>query len=208
MHPLLADLHDFDAVVLANGLFPTAAEPLRLLRSARYVVCCDGAVEHWPQAQAVVGDGDSVPASLRSRLIQIDEQDDNDLTKATRHCLSMGMRRLIYLGATGGREDHALGNIALMGRYMQEFGVQPLLVSDYGWLVPASGDNSFAALPGMQVSLFNLSCNRLSSEGLKWQAYPYRQLWQGTLNEALGNSFTISADGNYLIYRTYEKKGA
>ena len=32
---------EFDAVILANGLFPTAAEPLQLLREARYVVCCE-----------------------------------------------------------------------------------------------------------------------------------------------------------------------
>ena len=77
---------EFDAVILANGLFPTAAVPLRLLREARCVVCCDGAACHWPQCDAVVGDGDSVPEELRNRLIQIDEQEDNDLTKATRYC--------------------------------------------------------------------------------------------------------------------------
>lgn len=108
---------EFDAVILANGAFPTAEEPLRLLREAPYVVCCDGAARHWPQCDAIVGDGDSVPEELRSRLIQIDEQEDNDLTKATRYCLSRGMRRIAYLGATGLREDHTLGNISLMARY-------------------------------------------------------------------------------------------
>ena len=106
----------FDAVILANGLFPTAEEPLRLLREARYVVCCDGAACHWLQCDAIVGDGDSVPEELRNRLIQIDEQEDNDLTKATRYCLSKGMRRIVYLGATGRREDHTLGNISLIVR--------------------------------------------------------------------------------------------
>ena len=102
----------FDAVILANGSFPTADEPLRLLREARYVVCCDGAARHWPQCDAIVGDGDSVPDDLRQRLIQVSEQEDNDLTKATRHCMARGLRRLAYLGATGRREDHTLGNIS------------------------------------------------------------------------------------------------
>ena len=104
-------MNEFDAVILANGAFPTADEPLRLLREARFVVCCDGAARHWPQCDAIVGDGDSVPESLRNRLIQIEEQEDNDLTKATRYCLSKGMRRIAYLSATGLREDHTLGNI-------------------------------------------------------------------------------------------------
>ena len=193
----------FDAVILANGSFPTADEPLRLLHEARYVVCCDGAARHWPQCDAIVGDGDSVPDELRQRLIQVSEQEDNDLTKATRHCMALGLRRLAYLGATGRREDHTLGNIALLMRYYRDFGLDVLMATDDGWFVPASGTATFDSMPGQQVSLFNFGCTRLVSEGLKWQAYPYQQLWQGTLNEALGTTFRIEADAEYLVFRTY-----
>ena len=196
---------DYDAVVLADGDFPSADIPLRLLREAPYVVCCDGASRNWPQADVIISDGDSVPAELRHRLILVAEQDDNDLTKATRHCIAQGCRRIVYLGATGGREDHTLGNIALLARYRREFGLDPLMATDHGWFVPASGQADFSAFPGQQVSLFNLSCTRLSSEGLKWEAYPYRQFWQGTLNEALSVTFRIDADGEYLVFRTYHR---
>lgn len=199
-------MNEFDAVILANGAFPTADEPLRLLREARYVVCCDGAARHWPQADAIIGDGDSVPEELRDRLIRIDEQEDNDLTKATRYCLSKGMKRIVYLGTTGKREDHTLGNISLIVRYVQEMGIEPLLATDYGWFVVAEGESEFESFKGQQVSIFNMSCNVLSSEGLLWQAYPYRQWWQGTLNESAGDSFTLKGDGVYLVYRTYQAK--
>ena len=192
----------FDAAILANGCFPTASVPLRLLREAPYVVCCDGAARHWPQCHAIVGDGDSVPSTLRDRLIKVDEQEDNDLTKATRHCMSLGLRRIVYLGATGLREDHTLGNIALMMRYHQEFGLDVTMVTDQGWFVPATGAATFQSQPGQQVSIFNFGCTILASEGLRWQAYPYRQLWQGTLNEALADTFRIDADGSYLVFRT------
>jgi len=196
----------FDAVILANGLFPTAEEPLRLLREARYVICCDGAARHWPQCDVIVGDGDSVPEELRNRLIQIDEQEDNDLTKATRYCLLKGMRRIAYLGATGKREDHTLGNISLIVRYAREMGVEPLMATDDGWFVLAKGETQFESICGQQVSIFNIDCRQLSSEGLKWASYPYDQLWQGTLNEALGTTFTLKCDGYYLVYRTYLPK--
>ena len=179
---------EFDAVILADGAFPTAEEPLRLLREAPYVVCCDGAVRHWPQCDAIVGDGDSVPEELRS------------------YCLSKGMRRIVYLGATGLREDHTLGNISLMARYQQEFGVEPLLATDYGWLVVAEGERRFESFPGQQVSIFNLDCQSLASEGLRWQSYPYTQWWQGTLNEATGDTFLLRGDGRYMVYRTYQRK--
>jgi thiamine pyrophosphokinase len=194
---------EFDAAILANGTFPTAAEPLRLLRQAPFVVCCDGAARRWPQADAIVGDGDSVPENLRSRLIQIDEQYDNDLTKATRYCLARGMRRIVYLGATGLREDHTLGNIALLVRYVTELGVDALMATDNGWFVVRQGTAVFDAAPGQQVSIFNFGCRQLRSTGLKWETYPFSQFWQGTLNEALADTFRIDADGPYLVYRTY-----
>ena len=205
-YPLIHKIGSFDAVILAHGDFPHAEIPLGLLDRAPFVCACDGAVNHYPQADAIVGDGDSVPEDLRDRLIQIDEQEDNDLTKATRYCLSKGMRRIIYLGATGQREDHTLGNISLIVRYMQEMGIEPLLATDYGWFVVAEGESEFASFKGQQVSIFNMNCNALSSEGLLWQAYSYRQWWQGTLNEAAGDSFTLKGDGLYLVYRTYQAK--
>ena len=205
-YPLIHKIGSFDAVILANGDFPRAEIPLDLLSRAPFVCVCDGAVNHYPLADAIVGDGDSVPENLRDRLIQIDEQEDNDLTKATRYCLSKGMRRIAYLGATGQREDHTLGNISLIVRYVQEMGIEPLLATDYGWFVVAEGETSFDSFKGQQVSIFNMTCNALSSEGLLWQAYPYRQWWQGTLNEAAGDSFTLKGDGLYLVYRTYLAK--
>ena len=198
-----------DAVVLANGDFPVHAVPLSLLENAKHIVACDGAIaslaDHDVHHQdvVVVGDGDSVPDALRDRLIQIDEQDDNDLTKATRYCLEQGWHKIAYVGATGKREDHTLGNISLMVRYFLEMGVEPVLVTDYGWFVVAQGDTVFESFPGQQVSIFNANCRHLVSEGLKWQAYPFHQFWQGTLNEALSTDFSLHADGCYLVYRTF-----
>lgn len=197
-----------DVVVLANGDFPVHAVPLSLLENATHIVACDGAVAHLTAHDGhadiiAIGDGDSVPDNLRDRLIQIDEQEDNDLTKATRYCLKQGWRRIAYLGATGKREDHTLGNISLIARYFLEMGVEPLLVTDYGWFVVAQGDTEFESFQGQQVSIFNVNCKHLVSEGLKWQSYPYRELWQGTLNEALNTVFRLHADGCYLVYRTF-----
>ena len=197
-----------DVVVLANGDFPVHAVPLSLLENATHIVACDGAIAHLAahgyQADIIaIGDGDSVPEGLKDRLIQVDEQEDNDLTKATRYCLKQGWRRIAYLGATGQREDHTIGNISLIVRYFLEMGVEPLLVTDYGWFVVAQGDKEFESFPGQQVSIFNVNCERLISEGLKWESYPYRQFWQGTLNEALTTVFRFRADGCYLVYRTF-----
>ena len=164
----------------------------------------------------MVGDGDSLSDTLKQRYAHIyhpiSEQEFNDLTKATlfaRSHLKMDASthtrpRFCYLGATGKREDHTLGNISLMLYYYRQLGIDPEKVTDYGYFVVASGTTRFDAFPGQQVSIFNATCKEMSSNGLKWDAYPFNELWQGTLNEALTNEFTIFADGDYLIYRTHK----
>ncbi len=130
----------YDAVVLANGEQPTHQIALKLLKEAPYIVCCDGAIQRYNYADAIVGDGDSISSWARKKyeeiFEQVDEQDDNDLTKATRHCMTKGFRRIVYLGATGLREDHTLGNISLLIRYAKEFDIEPIMVTNYGWFVP------------------------------------------------------------------------
>ena len=79
-------------------------------------------------------------------------------------------------------------------------------VTDYGFFTPASGNRTFITTKGQQVSIFNFGCRQLSSEGLRWNCYDFDQWWQGTLNEALAGTFSISADGYYLVYQTYEEK--
>lgn len=193
----------FDVVIVANGVFPTNEIPLGILKNARHIVACDGAIKHVPQAEIVVGDGDSVPLTYHDRLIQIEEQEDNDLTKATRYCLSMEWHKIAYLGCTGKREDHTLGNIGLLMRYFRTMGVEGMMFTDHGFFTPVFGDHTFISKKGQQVSIFNFGCKQLTSEGLKWNSYAYDEWWQGTLNEALGDKFSFCADGYYLVYQTY-----
>ena len=204
----------YDCVILANGDFPTHRIPLEVLHGAKFLCCCDGAaqtaIEHGLQPDAIIGDGDSLSAEVREEyqdvLHVVSEQEDNDQTKATRYCASRGFVDIAYIGATGKREDHTLGNIALMMRYYRQMNIEPLMLTDYGWFVAAEGRQTFDSFAGQQVSIFSFNTTRLTSEGLRWSAYSYEELWQGTLNESLGTRFTLDADGCYLVYRTYDAK--
>lgn len=205
----------FDAVILANGDFPTHPVPLSLLEKAKFLCCCDGAAQvalsHALSPDAVVGDGDSIPEETKKLLAgkfhHIAEQDFNDLTKATRFCMSRGCDTIAYVGATGKREDHALGNIFLLEHYARAFGITPVMFTDNGtFRVVLPGTTTFCSFSRQQVSIFNISCSAIESEGLRWNSYPYGELWQGTLNESLGDSFSLHTDGSCLVYQTYEPK--
>ena len=205
----------YECVILANGDYPTHTIPLSILNEAPHLICCDGAAQtllaHGITPHAIVGDGDSLTDELRERYAHLihteSEQEYNDLTKATRWAVAQGFHSIAYLGCTGKREDHTLGNISLMAFYLHEFHISPTLYTDHGTFVPVEGTRTFVSFPGQQVSIFRLNGTQLSSEGLKWESYPYQELWQGTLNEALSDRFTIHADGNYLVFQTYERKG-
>lgn len=214
----------FSFVILADGDYPSHPVPLGVLSSARRLICCDhaaiAALQHGLQPFAVVGDGDSLSADQKSALgpiyHQVDEQDYNDLTKALRHALShykgseppsVGERiPIAFLGATGKREDHTLCNISLMMWYYRNFPVMPILYTDFGLFTPATGKTTFRSFPRQQVSIFNADSTTLSSQGLRWSVYPYRELWQGGLNEALGTEFTLDSDGYYTVFQTYDAK--
>lgn len=215
-YPLITASSIFDAVILCDGDYPSHPIPLSILRQAQYLVCCDGAgmnyILHGGTPDAIVGDGDSLPEDFKRRyadiLYIVNEQEDNDQTKATRFCIAKGCHRIAYLGSTGKREDHALSNISLIIRYMRDFHLDVAMVTDNGYFTPAYCTQIFESFPRQQISIFNFGCNRLEGEGFKWNPYPYKELWQGSLNEAVGDSVTIQADGSYLLFRTFEPKTA
>lgn len=198
-----------DCVILAAGDFPRAELPLQVLRLAKFVCCCDSAAQALIESgirepDAIVGDGDSLPESYKQKYAhifhQVSEQDDNDLTKATRYCIAKGFRRIDYLGTTGKREDHTLGNISLLLYYRRNLGIEPRMLTDHGIFITADGPTRISTHPGQQISIFNVSCTQLTGDGLRWQPYAYHELWQGTLNEATGSEVRFLADGEFLLF--------
>jgi thiamine pyrophosphokinase len=207
-------LPHFDAVILADGEFPTADIPLQILREAKFLCCCDGAaakaIAQGFMPDAIVGDGDSLTPEFKTRYAAIihleSEQADNDLTKATRFCIAKGFRHIAYLAATGKREDHTIGNIFLMPRYVQQFGITPEIYTDHGWFSVINGTTELPSFPGQQVSIFNITGKKVEGEGFTWPPYTYNELWQGTLNEAKSDRILLKTDGIMIVFRTYLAK--
>jgi len=195
------------AVILANGDYPVHETALRLLEEAEMVVCCDGAANEYirrgGKPVAIVGDGDSLAPEYRALLHQVSEQDTNDLTKAMRYLQAKTVSEVIILGATGKREDHTLGNISLLIDYFKQ-GVKVRMYTDYGIFIPCKNRTVFSTEKGQQVSIFNFGAVNMHSEGLQYPLFDIGNWWQGTLNEALSGTFTIDAEGYYLVYLAYK----
>ena len=200
----------FDAVIVAGGEFPTAPQPMEVLQSAQFVVCCDGAADSYIATgrvpDSIVGDGDSISAVNREKFAHllhiISEQESNDQTKAVRHLMERGMRRIAIVGATGKREDHTIGNISLLIEYART-GCDVRSFTDHGVFIPCNGTTTHKCRKGQQVSIFSITARDLSAEGLLYPIYDFNNWWQGTLNECTGEEFTINANGEYLLFMNY-----
>lgn len=199
-----------EAVVLDAGDFPQHPLPLRLLRESPRVVCCDGAANRLlAQGQVpwrIVGDGDSLDERFRrtyaSLVRRIPDQDTNEQTKAVNYLRDRGMRRIAIVGATGQREDHTIGNISLLTDYLQE-GVDTRIYTDHGLFVPATGNAVFGCPRGTQVSLFRFGATGMQAHGLRYPLRDFDNWWQGTLNETVEETFTVQAQGSYLVFLNY-----
>ena len=194
----------FDAVLLANGEFPKrGGAAWNLLAAAPRVVACDGAADAYRRRfgkppLAVVGDLDSLarpPAD--AEIVRVADQTTNDLAKAADWCRARGWRRLAAVGATGKREDHAIGNVfrAL------DLGIE--VVSDYGRFVPVASRASFRVAKGAAVSVFAPDpATRMTSEGLEWplDGVAFKNLYCATLNRASASRITLTATRPVLVY--------
>lgn len=204
---MISENYTPEAVILANGEYPTHPLPLRILEEAKFVVCCDGAANeyiargHTPDI--IIGDGDSLLPEYKERfssiMHQISDQETNDQTKAVLFLQEKGFGKIAIVGATGKREDHTLGNISLLIDYMK-MGMEVRTITDYGAFIPVKDTQTFASHPGQQVSILNFGAEGLQGEGLVYPLSDFSNWWQGTLNEATANRFTIHCKGDYLVF--------
>ena len=221
------------AVIVCNGEFPKKEYPRYLIQSADLVICCDSA-RNVARLEAlgrlpdlVVGDMDSTPKSVlkrlreecegepgstaRSRIVRIEEQDDNDLAKAFALLRERypDVSAIHIIGAGGKNEAHTVGNlgwlmewercsIAETGRGLAARGINVDMVSDWTTAFAVSPVDAPVELyvgEGRRVSFFATDPElRVSSRGLKWplDGVDLTRWWGATLNCAVAPVITLT----------------
>ena len=200
----------FTTVILANGETPTHELPLQLLRQAKHLICCDGAIDKLAalhlQPSVVIGDFDSISAEnmARYKSVLVEDKDVEicDLHKAIRYAILHYEGAIAIVGATGLREDHALSNISLLMTYAPQR--EMVMVTNYGVFYPACHTITLPSQPGQQVSIFSFTPEtKLTFHNLRYPVSQrcFRHFWEGALNEALGMDFTVEFEkGEVLIF--------
>jgi len=197
-----------DIVIICDGKFPTTEYPRYLIRSADFIICCDGALRKFIRnAKAifgedrlpdlVIGDMDTLPATMQKKyadiIIKETEQDHNDQTKAVRWALNnlKEIDCIHILGATGGRADHTIGNTSLLMEYTRMFDLGDIsieMVSDDGTIFPVNDTIEFECGPGRSISIFTPDNSlKIRSEGLMYptEGVVFDNWWKATLNKTV-----------------------
>jgi thiamine pyrophosphokinase len=194
-------------VVLAAGDFPRkGGAAWKLLAEATRVVACDSAADayrrrfrKWPTV--IIGDFDSFSrpglSPLSSSLIPVSDQDTNDLEKALAYCVQQGWRDPVIVGATGKREDHALGNV------FRALACGCEIVTDFGRFVPVRDRVTLTVAKGAAVSIFAPDPKtRMTSKGLEWPLAPvrFRNLYCATLNRATASRVVLMTNKPVSVF--------
>ena len=195
-------------VIIGDGKFPKTEYPRYLIRSADFIICCDGALLKFLRnsesifgerrlPNLVIGDMDTLSASMQRKyadiIIKENEQDHNDQTKAVRWALNnlKGIEQIHILGGTGGRTDHTIGNTSLLMEYTRMFDLNDIsieMVTDEGTIFPINDTTEFECGPGRSISVFSPDNTlKIKSEGLMYQTEDvvFDNWWKATLNKTV-----------------------
>lgn len=201
-------------VIICDGKFPRKEYPHYLIRTADYIICCDGALKKFLRnslsifgeerlPDLVIGDMDTLPASMQKKYADIilkeTEQEHNDQTKAVRWALNnlKGIETIHILGATGGRADHTIGNTSLLMEYTRMFDLKDItieMVSDDGTIFPINDTIEFECGPGRSISIFTPDNSlRIRSEGLMYPTddVVFDNWWKATLNKTVQDNVRL-----------------
>ena len=198
---------DKSIVIICDGSFPKSEYPRYIIRTADFIICCDGALSKFIKhserifgterlPDLVIGDMDTLSAAMQKKyadiIIREDEQEHNDQTKAVRWALNnlTDIGSIHILGATGGRADHTIGNLSLLMEYTRMFDLGDILietVTDEGTIFPVTDTIEFDCGSGREISIFSPDSSlRITSEGLAYKTDDviFDNWWKATLNKA------------------------
>ncbi len=206
------------ALILANGKPPGKRLFKQYLSQSDLFICADGgantAVNFDVSPDLIIGDFDSVQNKTirifnKAKLQKLKGQNSTDLEKALTAAIRRKCNEIVVLGATGGRLDHAMGNLSALAKFSHKAAVK--FVDDTGEFIYAGRKIILSAAVGTNISLLPLSrCSGIVTSGLKWDLKNEAlQLGvrESTSNVAVSSQVNIKVrSGDLIIYIMYPIK--
>ena len=203
------------AIIVAKGDVEEGERYDHLLRLGDLVIAADGgaavAQQMGLKPQVVIGDMDSIHPQHRARLEKSGclfvscspQKDETDTELAVQYALERGAQEILLLGAIGGRLDHTLANVFLLGMPDLQ-GVKASIVAGdtQVWLVRDALE--ITGQPGDIVTLLPLGQDAVgvSTNGLEWELHDDTLRFgpaRGVSNVMTSSQARVSLRGGLLL---------
>ena len=198
-------------VLVANGPIRWTRDLAAIATTAEPLLAADGGANHLARIgqrpMVVIGDLDSIKRGVRAfvgedRMVPRPDQDRTDLDKALDYSFSeLGLVHLTVIGATGGRLDHASGNLGLLAREAR--GEDLVFLGADSRILAVSGELVLDAEPGETWSFFAFDpAVRVTLAGVRWPIENTAIDLAGRpsiSNEAVADKVAVRADGGAVV---------
>lgn len=204
------------ALIVLGGDAPGEALLRTEIAKADFTIAADRGLEPFVRwgvmPDAVLGDMDSIDPGVLAAFVAAGGQanilprvkDDTDGVAALTLALARGATQITFLGALGGRLDHALGNCMLLVRAANR-GAQAQLVSEGERVLLARGRRVISGNIGDTLSLLPLGRARIRAlSGLYYPLHDYEMTCDYPIG--ISNVFTCEtaivdvAEGDVLCF--------
>ncbi len=201
-------------VIVSGGDAPRKSDLNKHLNGASLFIAVDGAadlLDRWGLLpHYIIGDMDTAASGSLSRLedggaaaIKLPrEKNETDTQAAIDFALASGADDIVLLGATGGRFDHAMGNIAMLVRAARA-DVRCRIIDKTNEMWAATGEHDVHGRAGQTVSIIPLTGDLIvNATNLE---YPLQNLKlgvdasRGISNVILKSPAHLSIAGGYAL---------
>ena len=206
------------AIILTNGIIEDPSIIRTRLKdwNDAIVIAADGGYLHAEilglELHTVVGDLDSISKKTGSSFFEQGirihsspaEKDETDLALALLHATSLGVDRILILGAIGGRLDMSIANLLLMTLpSLAKIQVEMWVATQTAWIIRPPGDEVLGQ-PGDTLSLIPLAgtAKGITTSNL---AYPLQNeklragFSRGLSNVLTGSTASIELQEGHLL---------
>lgn len=135
------------------------------IKAEDYVICADNGYSYAKQfyiiPNLIVGDFDSFEGTLpETEIITLQtHKDDTDTAHCAKVAIERGFKKVVILGALGGRNDHSFANLCVL-QYLDENGVEGIIIDKKETVeFKGKGIYEYKNLKGKTFSVFPFACN-------------------------------------------------
>lgn len=206
-------------IIIAGGAPPSLELLEDEMKGSTFIICADSGAnclyKYKIQTQYLIGDFDSIEREAYTYFSKSDcsiesyprDKDSTDSELALKKAINLGATTIAFLGCSGSRFDHTLGNLGLLLKCIN-CNIKGFIRDENNYIEIIKSPFTISGKPEEKFSLlaYNSTVNNLTIDGAKFSLNGY--------NLEVGNSLTVSnefknsevkitfSSGNLLLLRS------